>query len=184
MGATTATQTSTTTWATDPSHSDAGFAVRHMMLSKVKGRFQTVSGGITFDENRIENSSINVEIETASITTYDAKRDEHLRSGDFFESETYPTITFESTKVIPGKGDTFQVIGDLTMHGATLPVAIDAEITGRTQSPWGNEVIGFEGRTKVNRKDFGLTWNVGLETGGVLVGDEVTITLEVEAIRQ
>lgn len=180
----TSTATKVTTWAIDPSHSEAGFTVRHMMVSRVRGKFTDLSGTIKLDEEQFDRSSVEVEIQTASITTGDEKRDEHLRSADFFDAEKYPTITFKSTKIVPGKGDEFELVGELSMHGVTMPVSIDAEYQGRGMNPWGQEVIGFSGETKINRKDFGLTWNVGLETGGVLVGDEIKISLEVEAIRQ
>lgn len=180
----TSTATKVTTWTIDPSHSEAGFTVRHMMVSRVRGKFTDLSGTIKLDEEQFDRSSVEVEIQTASITTGDEKRDEHLRSADFFDAEKYPTITFKSTKIVPGKGDEFELVGELSMHGVTMPVSIDAEYQGRGMNPWGQEVIGFSGETKINRKDFGLTWNVGLETGGVLVGDEIKISLEVEAIRQ
>lgn len=176
--------TKTSTWAIDASHTNVEFAVKHMMISTVKGSFSDVSGEIILDEENFENSKVWVEIGVASITTRDEKRDEHLRSADFFNAEKYPKMRFVSTAVKPGKGDEFTVIGDLTIMETTMPVEIRAEKTGVGTSPWGQTVMGFVGNTKINRKDFGLTWNVALETGGVLVGDEIRIHLEVEAIKQ
>ncbi len=182
MTATTATKTST--WAIDASHSNVEFAVKHMMISTVKGSFTDVTGEIILDEENFENSKVTVDIDVASITTRDEKRDEHLRSADFFNAEQYPKMRFVSTEVKPGKGDEFSLIGDLTIMDTTMPVEIRAEKTGSGTSPWGQSVMGFVGNTKISRKDFGLTWNVALETGGVLVGDEIRIHLEVEAIKQ
>jgi polyisoprenoid-binding protein YceI len=174
----------TTRWNIDPSHSQVGFAVRHMMMSTVRGRFESFEGEIVGDEADAENSSVSVTIDASSISTNDPKRDEHLRSADFLDVETYPTITFQCTSVENIKDGKFVLKGDLTIHGVTRPISIKAEQTGRGVSPWGYEVIGFEGQTTINRKEFGLTWNAALETGGVLVGEDVKITLDLEAIRQ
>jgi polyisoprenoid-binding protein YceI len=170
----------TTTWTIDPSHSVVEFSVKHMVFATAKGRFSDVSGTITLDNENIANSSVNVEIGAASIDTRDAKRDEHLRSADFFDVETFPTLTFTSTKVEP-KGDDLRVEGDLTIHGVTRPVVLDAEFNGQGANPWGQQVISYSAQTKINRKDFGLNWNAALESGGVLVSDEVKISLELEA---
>lgn len=172
--------TTTTTWTIDSAHSAASFQVRHMMFSKVNGSIGTVSGTIKWDENDIANSSVNVEIDNAALSTNDAKRDAHLRSADFFDVESNPTITFKSTSV-SGTPDEFQVVGDLTMHGVTNQVTLDAEYNGRGASPFGFDVISFSATTKINRADYGLTWNAALESGGVMVSDEVKITLEIEA---
>lgn len=173
-----------TVWAIDASHTVAEFGIKHMMVSTTKGRFADVQGTIELDEADIANSSVRVEIDVASIDTHDEKRDAHLRSPDFFDAENHPKITFVSTKIEPEKGDRFRVMGDLTIRGTTRPVVLDAEFGGRGTTPWGSEVIAYTASTQISRKDFGLTWNVGLEAGGVLVGDTVKISLEVEAIKQ
>jgi len=181
---TAATLTATSTWAIDASHSHAEFSVKHMMISTVKGSFSDIAGQITIDEEDFANSSVQVEIQTDSITTRDEKRDAHLRSQDFFHTEQYPVMTFVSTSVVPGRGNEFSIFGDMTVNGTTRNVEIKAEKTGEGISPWGTNVVGFEGDFKINRKDFGLGWNVALETGGILVGEDVKIHLEIEAIKQ
>jgi polyisoprenoid-binding protein YceI len=173
-----------TSWKIDGSHSAVEFVVKHMMVSRTKGRFTKFDGTIELDEQDLANSSVTVEIDVASLDTHDPKRDEHLRSADFFDVATYPVITFASTKILPRGGDKFQIVGDLTIRGVTDKVVLEAEKTGANTSPWGQQVVGFEASTGVNRKDFGLTWNVALETGGFLVGDNIKINLEVEAIKQ
>ena len=170
-------------WTIDPSHSEVGFAVKHMMISSTKGRFSDIQGAITLDERDLGRSRVEVAIGVASIDTRDEKRDGHLRSGDFFDAERWPTMTFRSTGVEPLRGDRLRITGDLTIRGVTRQVVFEAEQTGRGTSPWGTEVIGFSADTKINRKDYGLTWNVALETGGVLVGDEVKVHLDVEAVK-
>ena len=172
------------TWKIDGAHSSIEFVVKHMMVSRTKGRFTKFDGTIDLDENNLKNASVKVEIDVASIDTHDEKRDEHLRSADFFDVEKFPTITFASTEIMPRGGDKFQLIGDLTIRGVTERVIIETEKTGSGTSPWGQQVVGFEGTSEVNRKEFGLTWNVALETGGFLVGDNIKINLEVEAIKQ
>jgi polyisoprenoid-binding protein YceI len=171
-------------WTIDPSHSLVEFGVKHMMFTTVKGRFTGVSGTITLDEENLADSQVDVTIDAASVDTRDEKRDAHLRSADFFDVEQFPTITFVSTRVEPKGDDDLTVYGDLTIHGVTRPVALAATFNGRGVNPWGAEVAGYTATTRVNRKDFGLTWNVGLEAGGVLVGDEIKIAIEVEAARQ
>ena len=173
-----------TSWKIDGAHSAVEFVVKHMMVSRTKGRFTKFDGTIELDEQNLANSSVTVEIDVTSIDTHDEKRDEHLRSADFFDAENYPTITFASTKIVPQGGDKFQVVGDLTIKGVTEQVVLEAEKTGMNTSPWGQQVVGFEAATGISRKDFGLTWNVALETGGFLVGDSIKINLEVEAIKQ
>jgi polyisoprenoid-binding protein YceI len=173
-----------TTWAIDPSHSEVGFAVKHMMVSSTKGRFAEFGGAIVLDEADVTRSRVDVEIAVASINTRDEKRDAHLRSADFFDADAFPTITFRSTRVEPAGPDRLRVLGDLTIRGVTRPVVLNVEVNGRNHTPWGGEVIGYEASTKISRKDFGLTWNVALETGGVVVGDEVKISLDVEAGKQ
>ncbi len=178
------TSTTTATWTIDQSHSLAEFSVRHMMVSTTRGQFQTVSGAVELDEADLTNSKIEATIDVASITTRDDKRDEHLRSADFFEAETFPTITFVSTGITKKRDDRFAVAGDLTIRGVTRPVVLDTTFNGIGTSPWGTSVAGFEADTEISRSDFGLEWNVALETGGVLVGDKVKIHLEVELIKQ
>lgn len=177
----TETATATTVWTIDPSHSAVEFSVKHMMFATAKGRFSDVMGTITVDNEHGGNSSVEVEIAAASIDTHDAKRDEHLKAADFFDVETYPTITFKSTEVEPAGDSNLKVTGDLTIRGVTRPVVLDAEFNGQGTNPWGQGVISYSAHTKINRKDFGLNWNAALESGGVLVGDEVKITIEIEA---
>jgi polyisoprenoid-binding protein YceI len=171
------------TWAIDPSHSEVGFAVKHMMISRTKGRFSDVKGTIAVDEQDPGRSGVEVEIGVASVDTRDEKRDAHLRSADFFDAERWPTLTFRSTRVEPLGDDRLRITGDLTIRDTTAPVTFVAEETGRGTSPWGTEVIGFSADTTISRQDYGLTWNVALETGGVLVGDEVKIHLDIEAVK-
>jgi polyisoprenoid-binding protein YceI len=173
-----------TTWQIDPAHSLVEFSVRHMMISTVKGRFTAVGGTILDIADDPGRSSVRAEIDAASITTGDSKRDEHLRSADFFDVERYPTITFTSTRVEPRDEDRFRLIGELTLHGQTRQVELDATLNGRGTNPWGQEVAGFTAEAKLNRKDFGLNWNVALEAGGVLVGDQLKVQLEIEAVKQ
>jgi polyisoprenoid-binding protein YceI len=184
MVATTTEAGTKTTWAIDAAHSTAEFAVKHMMFSTVKGHFSGINGTITLDEQNLANSSVEVTIDASSVNTRDEKRDAHLRSADFFDAEQYPTMTFASTRVEAKKNDHFTVYGDLTIHGVTQPVALDASFNGKGVNPWGQEVAGFSAETKISRKSFGLTWNVGLEAGGVLVGDDIKISIEVEAAKQ
>ncbi|MER3437619.1 MAG: hypothetical protein C4346_08545 [Chloroflexota bacterium] len=173
-----------TTWTIDPSHSEIGFAVRHMMISTVRGSFQGVNGTIGIDEADPTRSHAEVTIDAATVNTRDAKRDEHLRSADFFDVVHHPTITFRSTRIEPAGTNQFRVMGDLTIRGTTRPVVLEVEIHGRNRTPWGTEVLGLTAQTSINRKDFGLNWNAALETGGVLVSDEVKLIAEVEAIKQ
>ena len=171
-------------WQIDPSHSSVEFAVKHMMISSTKGRFSGVSGTINYDGANLAASSLNVEIDANSIDTRDEKRDGHLRSADFFDVEKYPTLTFVSKSVTPKGDDEFELVGDLTIKGVTREVTLSGEIQGSGTSPWGTEVASFAASTSIDRKDYGLNWNVALETGGILVGDKIKITLEVEAIKQ
>ncbi len=179
-----ATATATSVWTIDASHSHAEFSVKHMMISTVKGSFADLSGQITLDESNFANSSVQVEIRTDSVHTRDEKRDAHLRSADFLDSDNFPVMTFTSRSVVPGIGDSFTLIGDLTIQNTTNQVEIRAEKTGEGVSPWGTSIIGFEGDTRINRKDFGLGWNVALETGGILVGEDLKIHLDIQAIKQ
>jgi len=172
-----------TTWNIDTSHSGAHFTVRHMVVSKVRGAFERWQGTLQFDEQDPEASKVSVQIEAASINTREPKRDDHLRSADFFDVAQYPTLSFESTKVEKREGNTYRVTGDLTIHGVTNQVVLDADYLGAGKDPWGNDRVGFEASTSINRKDFGLTWNQALEAGGVLVGDKIEISLDVEAVK-
>jgi len=168
-------------WNIDPTHSQVGFSVRHMMFTDVKGTFNTLEGAVHLDEGNLGGSSVEVSIDAASIDTRNADRDNHLRSGDFFDVETFPTLTFKSTSV-EGSGDQFRVVGDLTVRGVTKQVTLDAERLGTGKDPWGNQRAGFRGETRISRKDFGLTWNAALETGGVLVGDDIQIVMELQTV--
>jgi polyisoprenoid-binding protein YceI len=172
-----------TTWNIDTSHSGAHFTVRHMVVSKVRGAFSRWQGTLAFDEQNPEAAKVSVQIEAASIDTREEKRDAHLRSADFFDVAQYPTLTFESTKVEKVEGSSYRVTGDLTIHGITKQVVLAADYLGLGKDPWGNDRIGFEASTSINRKDFGLTWNQALEAGGVLVGDKIEIALDVEAVK-
>ena len=177
-------QTATSTWNIDPVHSVAEFKVKHMMISNVKGQFTAVSGVVSLDETDITNSHIEASIEAASINTRDAQRDAHLKSADFFDVEQYPTLTFKSTRITRKADDELAVEGDLTIHGVTRTVVFMVEgPTPPAKDPWGNTRIGLAATTRISRKDFGLTWNATLETGGILVGDEITITLDVQFLK-
>lgn len=176
---------SQTTWNMDATHSEVGFSVKHMMFTTVRGRFEDLEGTVTLDKENPQNSSVSVSIKAQSLDTGVADRDGHLRSGDFFDVETYPTLTFRSTGVegsLSNPGDTFRVVGDLTIRGETREVALDATFEGTGADPWGGTRAGFSAATTIDRRDFGLTWNQALETGGVLVGHEVKITLNVQAV--
>ena len=172
------------TWNLDLSHSEVNFAVKHMMISTVRGKFNKFSGTIDFNEADPTHSSIDVSIDVASIDTRDEKRDGHLKSGDFFDVEKFPAITFKSTKVEKVSDSTAKVTGDLTIRGVSRPVVLDVTYAGQAKSPWGTTSAGFSASTKINRKDWGLTWNVALETGGVLVGEDISIAIEAELVKQ
>ena len=184
MAIQTAPSATTTSWAIDAGHSLAEFGVKHLMVSTTKGRFSEITGTINLDERNLENSSVDVTINVASVDTHDEKRDGHLKSADFFDVENHPKITFKSTKVEPNGKDRLNVTGDLTIRGVTRSVVLDTEFNGRGRSPWGSEVIAYAAQTSISRKEFGLEWNVALETGGVLVGDKVKISIEAEAVKQ
>ena len=177
-------QTVATTWNIDPVHSAAEFKVKHMMISNVKGHFPKVSGKLTLDESDLTKSKIEAEIETASIETRDAQRDGHLKSPDFFHVEKFPTMSFKSTGIKVVRSGELSVEGDLTIRDTTRKVLFTVEgPTAATKDPWGNTRVAVSATTKINRTDFGLTWNAALETGGILVGDEVTITLDVQFVK-
>src|ERR1700677_393551 len=178
-------QTSTTTtWNIDPAHSVAEFKVKHMMIANVKGQFPKVSGVLIREGSDPANDRVEATIEAASIHTRDEQRDAHLKSSDFFDVEKFPTLQFKSTGInVAGEGE-LSVEGDLTMRGVTRKVRFAVEgPTPPTKDPWGNTRVAISASTKINRKDFGLTWNAALESGGILVGDEVTITLDVEFVK-
>ncbi|MDP4199295.1 MAG: YceI family protein [Bacteroidota bacterium] len=170
-------------WTLDATHSHAGFSVKHLMISNVKGEFRELAGELQFDPLNIEHSSLLATLQVASIETREASRDAHLKSADFFDAATYPELTFRSTNWQHTSGDELIVAGDLTIRGVTRPVKLNVESTQIVKDPWGGSRIGFSGRTKINRKDFGLMWNAALEAGGFVVGDDVTITLEAEFVK-
>ena len=169
-------------WNIDPSHSTAEFTVRHLMITNVRGRFGKLSGSVEFDPERPEQTEVTASIDTTSIDTHEEKRDAHLRSPDFFDVEKFPTLEFKSKRV-QKTDDGFQIIGDLAMHGVTKEVTLDVEGPSTpTKDPWGGTRIGASATAKINRKDWGLHWNAALETGGVLVGEQVKIQLEVSLV--
>jgi polyisoprenoid-binding protein YceI len=171
------------TYVLDPSHSQVGFAVRHVMISKTRGRFSDFAGTVEIGENPLE-SSVSVEIQTASIDTRDEQRDGHLRSGDFFDAEAHPTMTYRSRSVRPAGDGSYVVDGDLTIKGVTRSVPLELTFEGGAADPWGNLRIGFSAKAELDREAFGLTWNQALETGGFVVGKKVTIEIEAEAVKQ
>ena len=185
MSTTTASPVPVTTWNLDPAHSSAEFKVKHMMISNVRGSFRGLKGTLTLDESNPGRSQVSATIDVSTLSTGDDQRDTHLKSADFFDAARFPQMTFESTGVErTGKGE-HKVTGSLTMHGATQPVTFTVEGPGApSKDPWGNTRIGISATAKVNRKDFGLTWNAALETGGVLVGEEVAIAIDAQFIRQ
>ncbi|MBZ4422133.1 YceI family protein [Myxococcus sp. RHSTA-1-4] len=173
------------TWDIDPAHSSAGFTVRHMMVSNVNGSFNVKSGSVNLDDKDITKSTVEATLDAASVNTANTKRDEHLRAPDFFDTAKFPTISFKSKKVEQAGEGKLKVSGDLTMHGVTKPVVLD--VTGPSQEskdPWGNIRRGVQATTKLNRKDFGLTYNAALETGGVAVGEEVTVNLDLSLTKK
>ena len=178
----TTTSADTRAYVIDPIHSHVQFSVRHLMISKVRGSFNTVSGTLVLPADRAIPVAISAEIDATSIDTRDAQRDGHLKSPDFFDVAQFPTLRFTSTKIEATDETNFTVTGTLEIHGTTQTITLKAEMTGQGKDPWGNARVGFEATAKINRKDFGLVWNQALETGGVAVGDEVNITLDVESI--
>jgi polyisoprenoid-binding protein YceI len=170
------------TFNADPVHSHVDFAVRHLMISKVRGAFESFSAQVELPEGSKLPSSIGAEIDATSVDTRNADRDNHLRSADFFDAATFPKLTFVSTK-ISGSDTNFTVEGDLTIRGTTRPVSLQAQFEGSGKDPWGNERVAYAATTKISRKEFGLTWNQALETGGVALGDEIEISLQIEAVK-
>lgn len=171
-------------WQIDTAHSQVEFSVRHMMISNVRGRFETLTGTVEFDEVDPARSTVDVQIEAASINTRDPRRDGHLKSPDFFDAEKYPYLTFKSTRVEPTSKTTGKIVGDLTIRDVSHEVVLDVEYSGLAKSPWGTTSAGFSAETKISRKDWGLNWNQALETGGVLVGDEIKVAIELEIVKQ
>lgn len=171
-------------WQTDSQHTHIEFMARHMMISKVRGLFEKFDISVNLDEENPENTSVAVSIDAGSISTRDAQRDGHLKSPDFLDVANYPAITFKSKRVEQTGKTTARLIGDLTIRDISNEVVLDVEYAGRAKSPWGAESVGFNGRTRINREDWNLTWNQALETGGVLVGKEIEISVEAELIKQ
>ncbi len=172
-----------TTWKIDPAHSHVEFAVRHLMITTVRGRFGGVQGTVVTDDVDPARAEVEVTIDVNSIDTREAQRDAHLKSADFFDAAKYPILTFKSTGVKDVTGDRFMLAGNLTMHGVTREVTLDVTAEGRGKDPWGGERAGYSATTKINRSDFGLTWNQVLETGGIAVGDEIKISLDLELVK-
>jgi Uncharacterized conserved protein len=182
--ATTTTPSGVTTWSIDASHTEVGFAVRHLMISTVRGRFAGVAGSVSLDEGNPRNSRLDVTIDVNSIDTRQEQRDAHLRSSDFFDVAQFPTMRFVGSKIEGDITGDFTVGGELTIRGVTRPITLEATSEGRGPDPWGSERAGFSAKGKVNRSEFGLTWNQVLEAGGVTVGDEIKISIDVELVRQ
>ena len=170
-------------WTIDPAHSRVGFAIKHMMISTVRGEFTEFEGEITLDEQDPSRSQATGRVRTSSTDTGNAERDGHLRSADFFDAEQHPTITFVSRRIEPQGGESFRVTGDLTMHGVTKELTLNAELTAPAKDPWGNMRRGVNLTGSLNRKDFGLTWNQALETGGFLVDDKVKLEIDLEVVQ-
>ena len=171
-----------TTWKLDPSHTLVEFSAKHLMITTVKGRITDVEGTIVSDERDPKNSSVEATLKAVSIDTRTEQRDQHLRSADFLNTEQFPEIKFRSTRIEGGQ-ESFKLTGDLTIRDVTRPITLDVQFEGQQKDPWGGERIGFSGTGKIDRRDFGLTWNLALETGGVVVGNDIKISLEVEAVK-
>ena len=179
-----AQKTATTTWKIDPAHSSIDFAAKHMMISTVRGRLGAINGEIIVDESNHANSSVEVTVDVAGLTTNESNRDTHLRSADFFDTESHPEATFKSTSIEPLSEEKFRVTGDLTIRGTTRSITLDVEREGEGVDPWGNVKAAFAATTTLNRKDFGLNWNVALEAGGVLVSEKIKLEITIQAARQ
>lgn len=178
-----ASNTGIATWSIDASHSHVEFAVRHMMVATVKGRFADVKGTVQFDGSDLSTATIDVEIPIESVDTKSEQRDTHLKSPDFFDAANFPLLTFKSTKIIPGEDNGFSIVGNLTIRGTTKEITLAAESNGVLRDPWGMDRAGFSATGKVNRFDFGLAWNAALETGGLVVAPDIKISLEVEIVK-
>lgn len=173
-----------TTWKIDPSHSAVNFAVRHLMISKVRGRFTSFTGDAVYDDATKSWTSAEGSIDVASIDTHEEKRDAHLKSADFFDAEKFPKMTFKTTTVEARGDDKFLARGLLTIHGVTKEIALDVELTGQGKDPWGGDRTAFSAKGSIDRKDFGIVWNMALEAGGFVVADKVEIDIEVEAVKE
>ena len=171
-------------WVIDPVHSEINFSARHMMISTVRGRFEKFSGTVNFDETAPARTMVDVQIEAASVNTKEVQRDGHLKSPDFFDAANYPYLTFKSKRVSVVDSQHAKLVGELTIRNVTREVTLDVEYAGQAKSPWGTTSAGFSVQAKINREDWGLTWNQALETGGVLVGKDITISIEVEIVKQ
>jgi polyisoprenoid-binding protein YceI len=172
-----------TTWTFDPTHTHVGFKTKHMMVTTVRGQFTGITGTIVGDVTDPTLAEVDVEIDASTIDTRNEQRDAHLRSADFLDVENFPSITFRSTRIERKDEDEYKAYGDLTIHGVTRPVELDVTVNGGGKTPFGTEVIGVSAQTSINRKEFGLNWNVALETGGWLVGDKINIDIDIEAIK-
>jgi polyisoprenoid-binding protein YceI len=181
---TTAIAPDTSTWQLDGSHSSIGFSVKHLMIATVKGTFGKCEASFSGSEDDLTKASLTVKIDSTSIDTGSDQRDAHLRSADFFEAEKYPEITFVGKKIVGDAFGDFKIVGDLTIHGVTKEVTLDATFEGRAKDPWGNSRLGYTAKGKINRTDFGLNWNQALEAGGVLVSEEVKISVEASFVRK
>jgi len=170
-------------WNFDKPHTSVGFTVRHLVITKIHGQFKDFDGKIEFDGKNVETGSVDVTVQMGSIDTENQKRDDHLKSPDFFDVEKFPVMTFKSRKIVKGEGSNFKIIGDLTIRDVAKEVALDAEFNGAIKDPWGGKRAGFSAIGKINRQDFGIKWNKALETGGFLVSDEVTINIETELVK-
>lgn len=171
-------------WKIDTTHSQVTFSVKHMMVSTVKGNFHVFGGKLDIDEANPANSWVEAEADVKSVNTRDENRDNHLRSGDFFDAESHPTISFKSKKVEPAGDNEYRVLGDLTIRGVTKEVLFNAEYSGQVKDPYGNQRAGLSAKTAISRKDFGMTFNGLLESGGAIVGDKVTIEIDLEATKE
>ncbi|ALS24675.1 MULTISPECIES: YceI family protein [Paenibacillus] len=173
-----------TKWIVDPTHSSIDFTIRHMMIAKVKGTFHTFEANIEADPTDLTTADVQFSIDLSSIDTRNDDRDAHLRTADFFDIEKYPKLTFQSTQITKTGDGEYNVTGNLNLHGVTRPETFSVTFEGQGKDPWGNEKAGFSGQGSLKRSDYGLTWNAALETGGVLVGDEVKVSIEIEASKQ
>ncbi|MBT2615176.1 MULTISPECIES: YceI family protein [unclassified Bacillus (in: firmicutes)] len=173
-----------TNWIVDPTHSAIEFSVKHMMIAKVKGSFNKFEASILANPSDLTTAEIDFTVDVASIDTRNADRDNHLRSADFFDVEKNPTLTFKSTKIVKTDEDEYDVTGNVTLNGVTQEETFSITFEGQGKDPWGNEKAGFSGKGKVKRSDYGLTYNAALETGGVLIGDQITLTIEIEAAKE
>ncbi|MEO5951382.1 MAG: YceI family protein [Chloroflexia bacterium] len=172
------------TWTIDPSHTSVSFSAKHMMVSTVRGHLGPISGAIEIDDTDFTKSEIEVVIDIANLQTRDEKRDAHLKSGDFFDVENFPSALFKSTRIESLGGEKYSVVGNLSVRGTTKEITLDTQFEGFTTNPWGMKLVAFTATAKINRKDWGLNWNVALEAGGVLVGDQIKLDIDVEAIKQ